>query len=119
MRAVEMAKKGRLRNKSRSRCSVVNEREITQLNNELIKNRQSSQTLSKCINSMVKSSGEIKSRGVKTAHFYVLKWMNVPSVLLELGFITNKKDYNILKDSRSREKLVQAVIDGILKYAEQ
>src|SRR5699024_1410900 len=34
----------------------------------------------------------LSNRGVKTAPFYVIRWTNMPSTLLEMGFISNKND---------------------------
>jgi len=47
------------------------------------------------------------------AAFSVLKSPSVPSVLLEVGFLSNTTDRNRLRDRRWRAQMVQAVITGL------
>ncbi|HOP32011.1 MAG TPA: N-acetylmuramoyl-L-alanine amidase [Candidatus Hydrothermia bacterium] len=55
-------------------------------------------------------------RGVKQAGFYVLQGVYAPSVLVELGFLTNKDEAKKLKDTRYQEKLADAIVDAIIKF---
>lgn len=59
-----------------------------------------------------------RDRGVKTAPFVVLIGANMPSVLAEIGFISNSKEEALLKRSDYREKLAEALYKGMEKYAE-
>lgn len=54
-----------------------------------------------------------KNRGTKTAAFYVLKHNTVPSVLIELGFISGSVDYNNLKKSSFQKKAAKSIYEGI------
>ena len=56
-----------------------------------------------------------KNRGVRQAGFVVNKYNTVPSVLVELGFITGNKDYPNLKKASYREKAAKALYDGVEK----
>lgn len=56
-----------------------------------------------------------KNRGVRQAGFVVNKYNTVPSVLVELGFITGNKDYPNLKKAAYREKAAKALYDGVEK----
>ena len=56
-----------------------------------------------------------KNRGVRQAGFVVNKYNSVPSVLVELGFITGNKDYPNLKKAAYREKAAKALYDGVEK----
>lgn len=56
-----------------------------------------------------------KNRGVRQAGFVVNKYNTVPSVLVELGFITGNKDYPNLKKAVYREKAAKALYDGVEK----
>ncbi|WP_052000820.1 N-acetylmuramoyl-L-alanine amidase [Gracilibacillus boraciitolerans] len=62
---------------------------------------------------LVKALGT-KNRGVKQANFQVIKHNPLPAALVELGFMTNKSDANILK-SKQREA-AKAVKEGIVDY---
>ena len=55
-----------------------------------------------------------KDRGVKTSNFTVIYKANMPSILVEYGFYTNKDDLKILKNEK--DKLVKATVIGICKY---
>jgi N-acetylmuramoyl-L-alanine amidase len=59
-----------------------------------------------------------KDRGVKTAPFIVLIGANMPSVLAEIGFVTNSKEEALLKRSDYRQKLAESLYKGIEKYTE-
>lgn len=56
-----------------------------------------------------------KNRGVRQAGFVVNKYNSVPSILVELGFITGNKDYPNLKKAVYREKAAKALYDGVEK----
>tara|TARA_Y100000996_G_scaffold166935_1_gene129760 strand:- start:1354 stop:2826 length:1473 start_codon:yes stop_codon:yes gene_type:complete len=57
-----------------------------------------------------------KNRGVKQAGFHVLVGASMPNVLIELGFITNSKDYNMLIKSKNRQKMAKAIFESIVTY---
>ena len=59
------------------------------------------------------------SRGVKQAGFAVLKSFQIPSVLVELGFISNTQEAKRLKDARHRDRLARCVADGTIAYFRQ
>jgi N-acetylmuramoyl-L-alanine amidase len=54
--------------------------------------------------------------GVKQAPFVVLIGAQMPSVLAEISFLTNHSDALLLKQSAYRQKIAQALYDGIVKY---
>ena len=58
----------------------------------------------------------IRNRGVKSARFHVLKNTDMPAVLVEVGFISNKKEEKLLKSPSYRQKVAEAVARGILSY---
>lgn len=53
------------------------------------------------------------NRGLKTANFAVLRLSKMPAALIELAFITNRDDANLLKTKQSEFAL--AIAKGILK----
>jgi len=59
-----------------------------------------------------------KNRGVKKAPFVVLIGANMPSVLAEIGFLTNTREEGLLKKQDYRQKLAEALFRGISKYAD-
>ena len=67
----------------------------------------------------VSSEMGLKNRGVDQAGFYVLFGASMPAILLELGFITNKKDEKKLKDKYFRQKLAEKIADSIIEFFER
>jgi N-acetylmuramoyl-L-alanine amidase len=59
-----------------------------------------------------------KDRGVKSAPFVVLIGAHMPSVLAEIGFLTNVKEESLLKKSDYRQRLAEALYRGVSRYAE-
>ncbi len=55
-------------------------------------------------------------RGVKQANFYVLRGAFMPSVLVELGFISNPDEEKKLVDSVYQERLARTIFEGIKRF---
>ncbi len=75
-----------------------------------------SQRLAEALQQGVLSQGTIKDRGVQTAGFFVLRNTLVPAVLIELGFVTNSREEGLLRMPEYRQKLVAAIVDGVVRY---
>ncbi len=58
----------------------------------------------------------IKSRGVKQAGFYVLVGASMPGVLIETGFLSNRKDVRYLSGSKGQYAIAKAIFLAIKKY---
>lgn len=56
------------------------------------------------------------NRKVKQANFLVLRETVMPSVLIELGFLTNKKEGRFLNTRAGQIKMAKAIADAIKKY---
>jgi len=56
----------------------------------------------------------LKSRGVNSANFYVLRRAKMPAILLETGFISNPDNEAMLEQPAFREKIVDAVARGLV-----
>ncbi len=55
-----------------------------------------------------------KNRGVKTAGYYVLKHNTVPSILIELGFISGNSDYAKLTNASFQQNAAKSIYEGIV-----
>lgn len=62
-------------------------------------------------------SGATRNRGVKKAPFVVLIGARMPSVLSEVGFISNTHDEALLKKPDQRQRLADALFRGVSAYA--
>jgi N-acetylmuramoyl-L-alanine amidase len=56
------------------------------------------------------------SRGVKQAPFVVLQGVQMPSSLVEIGFITNPAEAKRLRSSRARDRIAAALVDAVLEF---
>ncbi len=61
----------------------------------------------------------VLDRGVHTAPFYVLIGANMPSILTEVGFISNPEEERWLKSEEYQHKLAQALLEGVRTYLAQ
>src|SRR5437764_3007565 len=59
-----------------------------------------------------------KNRGIKKAPFVVLIGANMPSILTEIGFLSNSKEEALLRRPEHRQKLADALYRGVSKYAQ-
>lgn len=64
-----------------------------------------------------KAEGRSKDRGVKRAPFVVLIGASMPSVLAEIGFVSNARDENVMRREEYRERIAEALYKGIAGYA--
>lgn len=55
-------------------------------------------------------------RNEKFARFYVIRNTNMPSILVEGGFVSNEAERKRMKSARFREALARAIADGIQRY---
>lgn len=67
---------------------------------------------------MVKNS-KLQNRGVSSAGFLVLHRTVMPSILVELGFITNSSDENFIASKEGQKKLAKGIFEGFSKYYER
>ena len=53
---------------------------------------------------------------IKRPNLVVLKYTNMPAVLVECGFVTNSDEIALLNTEEYKEKLTDAILSGIQKY---
>lgn len=58
------------------------------------------------------------NRGVKSAFFYVLKAVKMPSVLIEIGFVTNPDEAQRLLKPEYESKIAKGIAEGIVDFTE-
>ena len=68
-------------------------------------------------NVSAKSNSHAKDRGVRKAPFVVLIGASMPSVLAEIGFLSNPRDETTMKRSEYRDRLAEALYKGLASYA--
>ena len=57
-----------------------------------------------------------KNRGVKQAGFYVLVGASMPNVLVEVGYLTNRKEEKLLLKKSYRQKIAEGIYEAIIQF---
>ncbi|MGE8080464.1 N-acetylmuramoyl-L-alanine amidase [Peribacillus loiseleuriae] len=79
-------------------------------------NAEESKELAGDIQKQIVAMAKMVDRGVKDNSFYVIKNHTIPSVLVELGFITNSDDLSKLTSSQYQDIYAEAIYKGIKEY---
>lgn len=58
----------------------------------------------------------IPTRGVKEGNFYVFRGVNVSSLMIEIGYLSNPEEEKQFMDEIYVEKLANGILSGILEY---
>jgi len=66
--------------------------------------------------SVVKRYSKVKNLGVKEGPFFVLHDTNMPSILVEVGFLTHKQEEKRLKSSRYLRLLAESIARGVHEF---
>ncbi|MFH1752619.1 MAG: N-acetylmuramoyl-L-alanine amidase [Candidatus Omnitrophota bacterium] len=81
-----------------------------------------SQELAESVIKSIKKSGIYAGRkSIRDAAFHVLKNFRtvMPAILVETGYISNKKEAGLLRTSSYRQKVAQSIANGVLTYSKE
>jgi len=78
--------------------------------------RDDGNLLAKSIEMELANYTRLSSLGVKTNDFVVIRETQMPSVLVELGYLSNLEEENIIKTDEFREEAANGIFQGILEY---
>lgn len=84
---------------------------------EFIQNKHVSQSVNlasevqKCF-----SAARRSDRGVRQAGFLVLRKTSMPSILIELGYISNREEERFMSSDRGKQQLATAIYNAFTKY---
>ncbi len=70
------------------------------------------------ISNVKRTQKKVVDLKVKRAFFYVLINTEMPSILAEVGFISNPDEETLLKKEAYRQNLAEALFEGVKKYVE-
>lgn len=87
------------------------------LNNKLAESRElASMVQTQMVRKLKPQNKTVRDLGVKQAPFVVLIGAQMPSVLAEISFVTNRAEASLLKQTSYKTRIAQALCDAILKY---
>lgn len=72
--------------------------------------------LARCVQAGMTKSVSLSDYGVRQANFYVIKRSLMPSVLVEVGFISNPDEEKLIKSRWFQKRIAKAICEGIEDY---
>jgi N-acetylmuramoyl-L-alanine amidase len=78
--------------------------------------QEESSFMAETVQDSMSKSLNLVNRGVKQAGFYVLGGAAMPAILIEVGFLTNRKEEKKLATPEHREALARAIYTGLAEY---
>ncbi len=99
----------------------VNDPEVERILGDMFRrdSLESSRLLAESIISELRRIGPVKYAEPKRARFVVLGAMEIPSVLVELDFISNPERERRLRDRRHQQRLAAALLRGSMRFLER
>jgi len=79
---------------------------------------EKSSTLALCVNKEISGSRYIPPRGVKQANFVVLRSISMPSILVEVAYLSNARDVRYLKNRDMKDWIARNIAEGIFRFFE-
>jgi N-acetylmuramoyl-L-alanine amidase len=87
------------------------------LKDKVDESREFAQRIQNALSASSMKSARNRDRGIRKAPFVVLIGASMPSVLAEIGFISNAQDERLLKRPEARQKIAEALYKGLSQYA--
>jgi N-acetylmuramoyl-L-alanine amidase len=85
------------------------------LNNKRDESRDFAALVQRSLFQQLRTAG-MRNLGVKQAPFAVLIGAEMPSILAEIAFVSNRQDQQLLKKASYRQKIAEALLAGIVRY---
>ena len=77
---------------------------------------QDSERLAEKVVQEFRTLNGISVNGIKKSNFYVLTENTVPAILLNLGYFSNKSDFEYMSDQKNQQQISERVIAAVLQY---
>lgn len=72
--------------------------------------------LAEKLHSHLSNAVDMKNRGVRYGNYYVTRENERPSVLLELGYLSNPHEEGLINKNKFQEKITDAIVKGLEEY---
>ena len=88
------------------------------LQTKLEESREFAQKVQECLLvNAERMNARTRDRGVRRAPFVVLIGATMPSILAEIGFVSNPHDERLMRRNEQRERIAEALLKGVMQYA--
>ncbi len=81
--------------------------------------RHASLSAASKVYAQLRAMGKVHGRRVQQAGFMVLKSPDIPSMLVETGFISNPTEETNLRDPKHQERIAKAVLKGVQTFFDE
>lgn len=71
------------------------------------------------VDGMANQGGPMNRRSLRSAGFSVLKAADIPSVLIEIGFLSSPRDLQNLQDPQWRAQMARGILNGLVNWREE
>ncbi|RIL36009.1 cell wall amidase [Staphylococcus equorum] len=78
--------------------------------------KKNQKALAETLSASLQKKALLTNKGARQENFQVLRQTDVPAVLLELGYISNPTDEDMIRDQLHRQIVEKAVVDGLRAY---
>lgn len=68
---------------------------------------------------LIRNLENTERKPLQLNHVYLLKYAKVPGALVEIGFISNKEELELLKQPSYQRKVAASIYQGMLRYVEE
>lgn len=85
-------------------------------NNSSMTNKKLAQIM---LNELVKETGLRKRGVIRRDKLYVLGHSDIPSTIVEVGYISNMEDLKFIRKGSGQQKIAQGICNGIVKALEE
>lgn len=98
--------------------SIVKDPNLNQILLDLMQNNSMKESFrfAEILLENIKNINGLKYPSYRQANFIVLKAPDIPSVLVEMAFISNREDESLLNRSEFQERMAKAILHSIKKY---
>ncbi len=78
-----------------------------------------SEQLAKLIEENVSETASVADNGISQAGFYVLVGASMPAVLIETGYLSNRKEEKYLKSKNGQEAIAKGIAEAVVKFKDE
>lgn len=79
--------------------------------------RHEAKSLAEKVLKGLQAKTKLNSRGVKASDFCVTRETQMPSILVELGYLSNYQEESLLKTAEFRIKAAEGIFEGIMEFS--